>query len=128
MRAKDLRAEQVGKHLNVSAQTVRNWRVSGIPPRKQLQVREMIANWDQRPAALLGRIILSPTPTQFDNWNDAAMAKGLRISEWAVKGLDKLAKDHKANPPAQSAAAEAPRFRTVPRDEVEQDATGTEGK
>jgi len=141
MRLKGLRAEQVGKHLNVSAQTVRNWRATGVPPRQEEQVRKLIASWDQSPANLLGRIILSPTPDQFRTWNKAALAKGLIIEEWAVKGLDDLAEEQDqkttstppAGPPPRIGsttypnAAQERRLRALVNEEEPEADNGTEG-
>jgi hypothetical protein len=45
-------------------------------------------------------LVLRPTPEQFDIWNDAALAEGKRISDWALSGLDRLAAEHEVPIPA----------------------------
>lgn len=91
MDAKRLRAEDVGKRLHVSAQTIRNWRASEIPARRHAEIRKLMSEWDD---ACIDRIVLTPTPKQFDTWNRAANAEDLTIRQWATKGLDELAKDY----------------------------------
>lgn len=93
-----LRAEIVGKALNVTGQTVRNWRASSIPKRKRAEVERMMAEWESNPSSHFGpRLVINATDQQFQNWNDAANhcpGGPKRIEEWARDGLNELAKEY----------------------------------
>lgn len=94
MDAKKISAEEVGNHLDVSAQTVRNWRSSRVPERKEKAVSRMIEEW-QSPSGTAGRFLaVSATDEQFRNWNLAAnhCAGGPKLMEdWARESLDAMA-------------------------------------
>lgn len=95
MDARKLGAEEVGERLGISAQTVRNWRSSGIPARRQAHAQKIMEQWDrhQRTADELDHLILRPTEKQFERWNIAAISgpKPRTLKDWAMEGLDALA-------------------------------------
>ena len=137
MDARGISAEVVAAALDVGVQTVKNWRSIGVPERRKAHVAYFMDSWHDAaapPAAPLRQtIIVHPTVEQFRLWNRAAISKKepQLIEDWALQGLDYLAKKWEKNShkPSQSAAAdEEPHLRTVPYDEAAQDATGTEGK
>lgn len=92
-----LRAEIVGNALDVSPQTIRNWRASSVPKRKEEAVRRLMREWDSNPRAHLGRnLVVNATYEQFRAWNQAANATdgGPKLLEdWAREGLDEMAKE-----------------------------------
>jgi DNA-binding transcriptional regulator YiaG len=97
--ARGISAETVATALKVGIQTVKNWRSIGVPERRKPHVAYFMSTWQGRDSdspELRQNLVLRPTPDQFDRWNDAALAEGKRISDWAISGLDKLADEHEA--------------------------------
>ena len=95
MDEKKLLAETVGKALDVSPQTIRNWRASGIPKRRYHAVRRLMREWDFSINAQIGpRLSIPASDKQFRAWNAAALAEGKLIEDWARDGLDLLAQEH----------------------------------
>lgn len=92
MDARNLSAEEVGRLLGVSAQTVRNWRSQGVPKRRESHVRMLIDEWEARRAsgAELGKLILRPTEEQFRRWNRASISgfQPQTIEDWAMDALE----------------------------------------
>ena len=87
-----LRAEVVGRALDVSPQTIRNWRADAIPPRRHEAVLRVMREWDVNPMTQVGsRLSIQATDEQFRSWNKAALDAGKLIEEWAREGLDGLA-------------------------------------
>lgn len=95
MDARGLKSDDVASKFDVSPQTISHWRSQGVPERRQSLVRYIMSTWTQAPEAagsgVRQQIVVRPTPEQFDRWNDAALAEGKRISDWALEGLDRLA-------------------------------------
>src|SRR5688572_9039438 len=98
-----LRAEDVAGALQVSEQTIHNWRSSGVPARRIPHVQSFMEAWidprdrdhdrdaatgqlhtpTQVPAELrLDAFIMRPGEEEFDDWNRAANASGLTVREW----------------------------------------------
>ncbi len=126
MDERKLSAEQVGERLHVSPQTVRNWRAAEIPPRRQEQIRNLMSQWDD---GQIDRIVLTPRPEQFDDWNRAANREGKTIREWVTTSLDTLAAEQFPVRQAvryPSAADERHNLRSVLNEEPPR--TGTEAK
>lgn len=104
-----LRADQVAERLNVSAQTIRNWRSAGIPPRRASHVEKLIREWESNPLSHIGpRLTIRATEEQITRWNIASMNEQKTIEAWAVDGLEKLARQTFANPAGLSMVADAP--------------------
>jgi hypothetical protein len=96
-----LAASDLCQDLNVSEQTIHNWRSAGVPARRQDQVRKLMAAWHLKREKPFGNsITVHITDQQFDIWNRAAMAEHKTIREWAVDGLDALAAEHYHEIPA----------------------------
>lgn len=98
MDSNHLKAGDVATALHVEAQTVRNWRASGIPLRSQARVAEWMATLNREKAGdpaneLQGQtLLLFPSPTEFQAWGLAALASGKLIPDWAKDGLNHLAR------------------------------------
>lgn len=108
MDEKKLLAETVGKALDVSPQTIRNWRASGIPKRRHEAVRRLMREWDFKANAQIGsRLSISASDKQFRSWNAAALAEGMLIEDWARDGLDQLAQENDRQPKTHLKVADA---------------------
>ncbi|MEK7951644.1 S24 family peptidase [Luteolibacter soli] len=117
-----LRAEDVAGPLQVSEQTIHNWRSSGIPARRLPHVQAFMTAWidprdretdrepgrdrdattghfhtpTQVPAELrIDAFIMRPAEDEFDDWNRAANASGLTVREWITDTLDRAAREFK---------------------------------
>ena len=109
-----LRAEDVAGALQVSEQTIHNWRSSGVPARRQPHVQAFMDAWvdprerdrdaatgqihtpTQVPAELrLDAFIMRPAEEEFDDWNRAANASGLTVREWITDTLERAAREFK---------------------------------
>jgi len=93
MDAKGLTAAEVAARLGVQAQTIRNWRSSGVPARKFDHLRQIMAEWDAHASGRLSGLIIRPTPEELRAWNQAALDAGLLIEDWAIEGLNTLAEE-----------------------------------
>lgn len=98
MDQRGLTAEEVGKALDVSPQTVKNWRSVGVPERRQAHVRYFMSTWSGVPASnnapAFQPLMVHATREQFRNWESAARHEGYNhLEDWAQEGLDKLAKE-----------------------------------
>jgi hypothetical protein len=103
--------EKATRFFGVSAQTIYNWRsTAGVPPSKTKWVRERMREYlGSAPiAAVPDRITLLISTAQFDAWEDAALARGKKLRQWAVDVLDEAAEadgdgdhggDHVDQPP-----------------------------
>jgi|688.fasta_scaffold396759_2 hypothetical protein len=91
MEQKKLKGAQVAPILGISIQTLRNWRCSGIPPRKREYVARFIADFENA-RTLKTTLQIRASSEQFTRWNWAALQKGKLIEEWAREGLDEIAK------------------------------------
>jgi hypothetical protein len=109
-----LRAEDVAGALQVSEQTIHNWRSSGVPARRVPHVQAFMDAWvdprerdrdaatgqihtpTQVPAELrLDAFIMRPAEDEFDDWNRAANASGLTVREWITDTLERAAREFK---------------------------------
>lgn len=111
-----LRAEDVAAPLQVSEQTIHNWRSSGIPARRLPHVQSFMESWvdprglerdrdaatgqihtpTQVPAELrIDAFIMRPALEEFDDWNRAANASGLTVREWITDTLERAAREFK---------------------------------
>ena len=115
-----LRAEDVAAPLQVSEQTIHNWRSSGIPARRLPHVQAFMQSWvdprerglererdrdattgqlhtpTQVPAELrIDAFIMRPGLDEFDDWNRAANASGLTVREWITDTLERAAREFK---------------------------------
>lgn len=115
MDARKLSAAQVAERLGVQAQTIRNWRACGVPARKEDHLRQVMAEWDARPGAALGALLLRPTPEEFRAWNQAALEEGKLIEDWAIEGLNRLAEEEVEEEPRLRVAEDPPEFRVTKR-------------
>ena len=96
MDSENISSEAVGKDFGVGVQTIRNWRSAGIPKRRVEFVRLKIFEFSAQKRELAEQtLVLELTNEQFDQWNQAALAEGLIIRDWAIKGLDELAKQER---------------------------------
>ncbi|RYD38433.1 MAG: S24 family peptidase [Verrucomicrobiaceae bacterium] len=113
-----LRAEDVAAPLQVSEQTIHNWRSSGVPARRLPHVQSFMESWvdprglererdrdattgqihtpTQVPAELrLDAFVMRPGLDEFDDWNRAANASGLTVREWITDTLERAAREFK---------------------------------
>ena len=100
MSAKRLKAKDVCGPLKVGEQTIYNWSNIGIPKRRWSDVDELMATWRDDgsvapPTTGLDQpLIITPHRDQFRAWNRAALAEGMLVEDWAIKGLDRLAEEY----------------------------------
>ena len=109
-----LRAEDVAAALQVSEQTIHNWRSAGVPARRLPHVQSFMESWidprerdrdaatgqlhtpTQVPAELrLDAFIMRPGEEEFDDWNRAANAANLTVREWITDTLERAAREFK---------------------------------
>lgn len=99
MDSRNLSAADVADALNVSPATVTTWRSRGIPLRKQDFVQRFMDQTDaaqivERLAEVPKSIILLPVDqSTFNKWNRAANRCGKIMEDWAIDGLDELARE-----------------------------------
>jgi hypothetical protein len=90
-----LTARTVAHELNAEEQTIRNWRSQGVPKRRQPHVELFMKEWDSRqgnaPAPLGQNLVLRPSEDQWTAWEEAALAAGEKVTDWAINGLNQLA-------------------------------------
>ena len=92
-----MKAADVVGALFVSEQSVRNWRSAGVPPRRRPQLADWMAEVDaarQETAVDLLRIrplVVEADPAEFHAWENAALQEGKTLTEWARRGLTKMA-------------------------------------
>jgi transcriptional regulator with XRE-family HTH domain len=93
--AQGLSAEKAAAIFGVEAQTIRNWRSSGVPERRRLQVEQVMANYKppETGMTLDATITIHPTWEQLQCWMDAARSVGKSPLEWAQEGLDAMARE-----------------------------------
>lgn len=99
MDERGLSAEEAGKALGVSAQTVKNWRSVGVPERRQAHVKFFMSTWSTAPASgtqTQQPLVIHATREQFRRWNKAAVLQDKLIEDWATEGLDELAREWEA--------------------------------
>jgi hypothetical protein len=97
MDGRKMRAAEVADALFVTEQSVRNWRSAGIPPRRQPQVADWMAEVDAAahgsPAGYLRvrPLIVEAGLEEFRSWERAALRNGQTLTEWARSGLTAMA-------------------------------------
>jgi transcriptional regulator with XRE-family HTH domain len=84
-------ASQVASVLGVMPQTIHNWRSGGVPARRLPHVHRLMERWHEHAGPLRSSLLVRTLPDRFEEWNRAAMAKGLTVSEWAEACLDEAA-------------------------------------
>ncbi len=108
-----LKAADVCEALQVTEQTIHNWRSDGVPDRRKPHVETFMRNWtdpaikpaESAPPTLAdyfppgSSIVLTPGEKRLDRWTEAFKKSDYRtFREWAECGLDDLAdKDIKNN-------------------------------
>jgi hypothetical protein len=89
-----LSAADVAGPLHVSEQTIRHWRVHGVPLRRQPHAAHVMKTWGTQVKESEGQnLVLYPTDEQFDRWEAAARQSDQSLKEWASASLDKLAEE-----------------------------------
>lgn len=87
-----LSAADVARPLHVSEQTIRHWRVHGVPARRQPHAAHVMKTWGSQVKEPEGQnLVLHPTDEQFDRWEAAARQSYQSLKDWAVASLDALA-------------------------------------
>jgi SOS-response transcriptional repressor LexA len=92
-----LTAASISPLIKKEAGTINNWRSNGVPERDSVRahVTAFMEQYDAErdiEAEHLDVINLEISAERFDAWNRAALAEGKIIRDWAVEGLDRLAK------------------------------------
>lgn len=111
MDSRGLKTKDIAESLHVDEATVRNWRSSGVPPRRLPHVAKYMAEWTDPTATILPTIsddavkqfaaeaqnlVLHPTPSQFDSWNSAfKVSEAPTLTQWAIDGLTEMATTYK---------------------------------
>lgn len=118
MDERGLTAETIAPLIQKEEGTIRNWRSRGVPGRESVRshVSAFMENYDLAKIddAPLNALTLHLSQSQFDDWNRAAMKKGLIMREWAIEGLDSLAKNE---PGAESESGRSVSYlREAPRE------------
>lgn len=97
-----LKAADVCDPLQVSMQTIHQWRSYGVPERRVPHVRKFMDGWKDpsaaEPEARIAELraesfVMKPTEEQFDAWNRAANAEGQTVREWITATLIDAAKE-----------------------------------
>lgn len=95
-----LKAPDLAKIFRISQQTVLHWRSQGIPARRQAEVVEWMAAREREefgePAADLPHrtLVVSPVSAgEWHAWEQAALASGQTLTDWARNGLAQLAEE-----------------------------------
>lgn len=92
-----MRAAEVADALFVTEQSVRNWRSAGIPPRRQPQIADWMAEVDAAAHGSLADylrvrpLIVEAGLEEFHIWERAALRNGQTLTEWARSGLTAMA-------------------------------------
>lgn len=104
MDERGFKPETLSALIGKEAGTLTQWRSRGVPSRPSVRahVTAFMERYDAEKAAeaakeLVDVINLEVTPEQFDTWNKAALEEGLIIREWAIKGLDEMAREEFSN-------------------------------
>lgn len=84
--------------INKGEQTLNNWRSQGIPERDSVRahVSAFMEKYDSEKIAEIATIDvinLEVSPEKFDQWNRASLEAGLIIRDWAIQGLDRMARE-----------------------------------
>lgn len=95
-----LKAPEIAKIFRISQQTVLHWRSQGIPARRQAEVLEWMAAREREefgaPLAELPHRTLVVSPVSAEEWHaweQAALASGQTLTDWARNGLRDLAEE-----------------------------------
>lgn len=133
MDRRGIKIETLADHLNVERQTVANWRSKGVPERRVDHLSRVMATWDEpkpeSPTVPAQTLVIYPTREQFRRWNTAAMEKSMLLEDWAVNGLDDLAKEWEAtrvkadSKPLALVAEPHAAFKTTPKPEEKRQGT-----
>ena len=107
MDARGLKTKDVAESLHVDEATIRNWRSTGVPPRRVPHVERYMAEWtdpaatshpsisDEEVTAFAEsnqNLVLHPTEDEFDCWTAAFKAsQSPTLKQWALDGLNELA-------------------------------------
>jgi hypothetical protein len=95
MNERGLTSEGLAPLLNRSKGTIENWRSQTVPERARAEVYIFMRNYDAeklKELKALNVINLQIPPDKHDLWNEAALKQGLIIKDWAIQGLDEMAK------------------------------------
>lgn len=92
-----LTPENIAAEIKKEAGTLKQWRSRGVPTRDSVRahVTSFMADYDSKKIEelkTLDVLNLEIPADKFDRWNQAALDQGLIIREWAIQGLDRLAK------------------------------------
>jgi transcriptional regulator with XRE-family HTH domain len=101
MDERGLSPEDIAAAIKKEAGTLKQWRSRGVPSRQSVRahVDQFMADYDAekiREFKTLDVLNLQVSPEKLDAWNEAALRSGLIIREWAIQGLDSLAKRENA--------------------------------
>lgn len=106
MDARGLKTKDVAEALHVDDATIRNWRSTGVPPRRLPHVARYMAEWsdpatpshppitDEVLEAFVQakqNLVLHPSEDEFEAWSLAALAQRKTLKTWALDGLGELA-------------------------------------
>lgn len=83
--------------FGVSEQTIYNWRSTrGVADSKADWVESRMRDYlgSREITSLPDRVTLEITSDQFDNWNQAALAEGKTLRQWAIDSLESIAADN----------------------------------
>lgn len=94
-----LKAPEISKIFRISQQTVLHWRSQGIPARRQAEVVEWMAARQREefgePLSNLPHrtLVVDATAEEWHAWEQAALASGQTLTDWAHNGLLRLASE-----------------------------------
>jgi len=120
MDQRGLTSKAVASALHVEEQTIRHWRSLGVPNRRLPHVKKFMEEWDAAiPQSEIEKlreqaIILHTSREQFRAWNLAALEEGKLIEDWAIQGLERLARNQQNKTPIRLAAEDTPAFGNKP--------------
>lgn len=103
MDERSLSVEALAVLMNKEAGTIYQWRSRGVPKRDTVRshVTKTMERFDAEQAKKLKNlhsITLTVDQEQFDRWNRAALRQRQIIREWAIEGLDRLARQEFQKP------------------------------
>ena len=93
MNSKKLKSEAVCVRFGASLQTIRHWRSKGVPKSRQEFVLNTIAGWDTGSTGG-PTLYIYASKQQFRAWSEAARDEKKILEDWAMEGLDEMAKEY----------------------------------
>lgn len=91
----EIGVSEAARLFGCSEQTIYKWRSArGIPDKKDEWVTSTMERYlRSKEERLPDKLVLTPSPEQFDEWNRSALAEGKIVREWILEKLDDAASE-----------------------------------